>query len=303
MTTIAHYRSATMPVAPRQHRDLDAVVGDAAAIARHIDAGDPLFWALRLLPAPQRNTIYALRAFCCAISDIVDSGASPTLKCALLSEWRCELARLFAGRPQHKVTGALLVPVYEHGLRCEEFLAFIDGKEQEARRDVRAPSLAELDLHCERVAVSIGRIALRVLGIGAPAAEPIAAELGRALQLTRILHDLADDAKRFRLYLPRELLHQHGVFATMPSFVLAQPSLPQICRDLAKFAEAHYAAAAAAIAAASGREIRPVTLLLVLHRALLEQILQRGWQRLDRRVSVPQWRMAMLALRFGVAGA
>ena len=54
-----------------------------------------------------------------------------------------------------------------------------------ARRNIRAPSFAELDLYCGQVAASTGRIALRILG--APEADRVAAELGRALQLTGIL--------------------------------------------------------------------------------------------------------------------
>ena len=302
MPSTAHCRSTALSFGSRRGRNPPAVVEKAPAVAPHIDADSPLFWVLRLLPTPHRNAIYALRAFCCTVGDIVDSGASPTLKRALLSEWRCELARLFAGRPQHRAARALLESIQEHGLQCEDFLAFIDGKEMDARRDLRAPSLAELDLYCERVAVSIGRITLRILGVGTPMVEPIAAELGRAIQLTRILRDLAEDATRHRLYLPREFLHRHGIFATMPGFVLAQPGLPQVCRDLAKLTEAHYSAAASAITAASGRAIRPIALLLVLYRALFDRLSKRGWQQLDRGVSLPQWRMAMLALRYRLEG-
>ena len=102
----------------------------------------------------------------------------------------------------------------------------------DARRDIRAPSIAELDRYCERVAVAVLRISVRIFGEVSPAGERVAAELGRALQLTNILRDLAEDAQRHRLYLPRELLHAHGIFATMPSWVLAQPALPDVCREL-----------------------------------------------------------------------
>ena len=85
----------------------------------------------------------------------------------------------------------------------------------DARRDIRALSFAELDLYCERVAVAVGWISVRIFGEASPAGERVAAELGRALQLTNILRDLAEDAQRHRLYLPRELLHAHGVFAPL----------------------------------------------------------------------------------------
>jgi phytoene/squalene synthetase len=87
--------------------------------------------------------------------------------------------------------------------------------EMDARRDIRALSFAELDLYYERVAVVVGWISVRIFGEASPAGERVAAELGRALQLTNILRDLAEDAQPHRLYLPRELLHAHGIFAPL----------------------------------------------------------------------------------------
>ena len=76
--------------------------------------------------------------------------------------------------------------------------------EMDARTDLRAPSLEELDLYCERVVVAVGRLSVRIFGEETQAGERVAAELGRAWQLTNILRDLAEDARRNRLYLPRE---------------------------------------------------------------------------------------------------
>src|SRR6516162_7078416 len=90
-----------------------------------------------------------------------------------------------------------------------------------------APSLVQLDHYCERRAVAVSRLSMRIFGEETPAGERVAADLGRAVQLTYILHNLAEDAKRHRLYLPRELLHAHGIFGTTPSWVLAQPALPK----------------------------------------------------------------------------
>ena len=162
------------------------------------------------------------------------------LKDVLLSDWRSEIALLYAGRPQHAITRALSEAVRLYGLQCRDFLAIIDGMEMDARTDIRAPRLDELDLYCERVAVAVGRLSVRIFGEESPAGERVAAELGRALQLTNILRDLAEDARRHRLYLPREVLQAHGIHATTPSWVLAQPALPDVCRDVASLAETHY---------------------------------------------------------------
>jgi phytoene/squalene synthetase len=143
---------------------------------------------------------------------------------------------------------------------------------------------------------------VRIFGDETSSGERVATELGRAVQLTDILRDLAEDAKRHRLYLPRELLHARGIFATTPSWVLAQPALPDVCRDLALLAERHYAAAAEAMAACPRSTMRPAAVMLGIYRALLDELIARGWQKLDEPVRVPAWRKLALVIRHGLTG-
>jgi phytoene synthase len=277
------------PISMRSGPDatIDAADTRQNAIApRRRAAGSWFCWAIRLLPAQRRKAMRALYAFCREVDDIVDGEGSRSLKQILLSNWRSEIAQLYAGRPHHKVTG-VSEAIHLYGLQCDDFLAIIDGMEMDAQTDIRAPSLAQLDRYCERMAVAAGRIAVRIFGEASPAGQRVAAELGRAMQLTSILCDLAEDARRRRLYLPREVLHAHGIFATTPSWVLAQPALPDVCRDLAGLAEHHYAAAAEAIAACRRWTMRPAAVLLGTNRALLHELLARGWRRLDEPCGSP----------------
>jgi len=273
-----------------------------AIATRQRAAGSSFFWAMQLLPHQRRKAMYALYAFCREVDDIADGDATRALKDILLSDWRSEIALLYAGRPQHMVTRALREAVHLYGLRCRDFLAIIDGMEMDARDDIRAPGLDDLDLYCERVAVAVGRLSVRIFGEETPAGERVAAELGRALQLTNILRDLAQDARRHRLYLPREVLRARGIYATTPSWVLAQPALPDVCRDVAMVAEGHYAAAVQAIAACPRHKIRPAAAMLGIYRALLHELVARGWRRLDEPVRLPAWRKLALLFRHGLAG-
>jgi squalene synthase HpnD len=274
------------------------------SIALPLAATDRSFFsAMNLLSVQRREAMHALYAFCREVHDIADGGASRSLKQTLLSNWRSEIAHLYAGRPQHAVTRGLSEAVHGYGLRCGDFLAIIDGIDMEARSDIRAPSLAELDRYCERTEVAVGRLSVRIFGEETSAGERVAAELGRAMRLTDILRDLAEDAGRHRLYLPRELLHAHGIFATTPSWVLAQPVLPDVCRDLANLAEEHYAAAATAIAACAPKRIQPAAVTFGIYRALLHELLARGWRRLDEPIRIPAWRRLTLAFRHRLGGA
>jgi squalene synthase HpnD len=273
-----------------------------AMALRQRAAGSSFFWAMQLLPHQRRKAMYALYEFCREVDDIADGDATRALKDILLSDWRSEIALLYAGRPQHMVTRALSEAVHLYGLQCRDFLAIIDGMEMDARDDIRAPSLDDLDLYCERVAVAVGRLSVRIFGEETPAGECVAAELGRAVQLTNILRDLAQDARRRRLYLPREVLRSRGIYATTASWVLAQPALPDVCRDVAMMAEGHYAAAVEAIAACPRHKMRPAAVMLGIYRAFLRELLARGWRRLDEPVRLPGWRKLALVLRHGLPG-
>jgi len=292
--TLERPNPRVLPGAPHDKEDV---------IALHRRAhGSSFFWAMQLLPVQRREAMYALYAFCREVEDIADGEASRSLKETLLLNWRSEIARLYAGRPRHVVSIGLNKAIHLYGLQCDDFLAIIDGVEMDARCEMRAPSLAQLDHYCERVAVALSRLSVRIYGEASPAGERVAAELGRALQLTNILRNLAEDARRHRLYLPRELLQAHGIFATTPSWVLAQPALPHVCRDLAMLAERHYAAAAEAIAACSRSTMRPAAVMLGMHRALLRELLVRGWQHIDEPVRIPGWHTLALVIRHGLTG-
>ena len=177
MSTIEHLET---PISRRPRlnaaTDLPGHKDDAIALRRRA-AGSSFFWAMRLLPRQRRRAMNALYAFCREVGDIADGEASRSLKQTLLLNWRSEIAHLYAGRPRHTVTRSLNEAIHLYGLRWDDFLAIIDGMEMDARTDIRAPSFAELDLYCERVAVAVGRISVRIFGEASPAGERVAAEL------------------------------------------------------------------------------------------------------------------------------
>jgi phytoene synthase len=271
---------------------------DEAAIARYgRDAGEPFLRAMRLLPSSRRRAMEALFVFRRELVDIAQGQASRTLKLALLADWRAEIARLYARQPQRLATPALRYAIERSDLRCDDFLAIIAGTEMEVRSDVRAPVFAELDLYCERSAVTVCRIVFQILGVTPPASEPVAAALGRGMQLASILRDLTQDAAQQRLYLPREILRAHGIIATMPTYVLAQPALHRVCDDIADLAAAYFVDAERALPASPRWVALGAKAMLASYRALLAGLRARGWTRLDAPVHCPVW--SRPALRIG----
>jgi presqualene diphosphate synthase len=274
---------------------------EEVTIARRIrDANPSFFWSTLLLPARRRDAMRALYVFCWELRGIADGNASRTLKLALLTDWRTQIGSLYAGRPQHFVTRALSDGVERFDLRCVDFLAIIEGMETEARTDTRAPSLEQLYLYCKQRSVAVIRIALRILGAAQPDADRVAAALGRGMFLTGILRDLTQDARRHRLYLPRELLQAHSIFATTPSYVLAQPALPQVCNAVAEWAADWFADAEDALEGRSKWRMGATTAILSGYRNLLRALLVRGWKRLDEPTRLPAWCRPALAIGHGL---
>jgi squalene synthase HpnD len=278
--------------------------GDAARSrdiirARVQAAGTSFYWAMRILPAARRDAMFAIYAFCREVDDIADDAPAADKRTGLAA-WRAEIDAIYAGRPRHLIGHALVAPVIDYRLRRSDFLAVIDGMEMDAVADIRAPSLAELDLYCARVASAVGHLSVRAFGDDSPAADRVAASLGRALQLTNILRDVAEDAERGRLYLPRELLLANGIMETDPASVVRHESLPKVCRALARLAEQHYAAADAALAECSRRAMRPAAIMKAIYRATLDRLVAADWQDLDRRVRTPTPVKLWLALRHGI---
>jgi len=262
-------------------------------------AGTSFYWAMRLLPKQRRDGMYAVYAFCREVDDIADDWPAAE-RAAGLAAWRDEIEAIYAGHPHRLIARALVGPVERFRLRKSDFHDIVAGMEMDAREDIRAPDLATLDLYCARVAGAVGHLSVHVFGDPSEAAHRVADSLGRALQLTNILRDLAEDADRGRLYLPREILDRHGIRSTDPASVLRHPALPAACRELAAIALRHFDAAEAAMAECSRRAMRPAATMGAFYRAMLDRMLRDGWRDPATRVGLSKGRKLWLVLRHGL---
>ncbi len=270
-------------------------------IRRRVEsAGTSFYWAMRLMPQDRRYGMYAVYAFCRDVDDIADGNRPIPHKLAALDVWREEIDAIYGGQPHHLVARALREPTRRYGLRREDFLAVIDGMEMDAREAIQAPDLAVLDLYCARVASAVGHLSVHVFGDPSEAAHSVANSLGRALQLTNILRDLAEDAGRQRLYLPREVLDRHGIASSDPHTVLRHPALPVVCCDVAAIAESHFRDAERAMAGCSRRAMRPAAVMGATYHATLVHLRRSGWREPAARVSLPKWQRLWLVLRHGL---
>ncbi|MEM9683630.1 MAG: presqualene diphosphate synthase HpnD [Pseudomonadota bacterium] len=263
-------------------------------------SGTSFYGAMRTLPKDRRDAMFAIYAFCREIDDIADDPLPPDSKAAALTKWREEIDRLYGGSPQSPIGRALLKPVGRYDLRRQDFLALIDGMEMDAKEDFKGPSMDTLTLYCERVAGAVGMLSVRIFGEPGAAGERLAWSLGQALQLTNILRDVREDCDRGRLYLPDELLRKHGIETREPALVLEQPTIPLVCADLAELARQRFSEARAAMRDCDRRKIRPAVAMMHVYRAILDKLIERGWNRLDEPVKVSKAKKIWIALRYGL---
>src|SRR6185369_2125024 len=211
-------------------------IGAPAAKAVKKKASTSSFYlAMRLMPAEERDAMFAIYAFCRKVDDIADDGVGTRdERRRKLDVWRDDIAALYRGEPAGQAQ--FLSPIVaRYGLRQEDFLAVLDGMAMDVAEDIVAPDLATLDLYCDRVASAVGRLSIKVFGMDEHPGFELARHLGRALQLTNILRDIDEDAAIGRLYLPREYLEKMDCCRQMdPQAIVAQPQIDAVCRQVAK---------------------------------------------------------------------
>lgn len=264
-------------------------------------SGSSFYWSMRLLPKEKRAAMFAIYAFCRAVDDIADETAPASQKRRELDGWREELARLGSGTPRTAIGRALAAATERFGLVQDDLLGVIDGVEMDVVGTVQAPDMVTLELYCARVAGAVGLLSLKVFGADSAEARHGALALGHAMQLTNILRDLAEDAARGRLYLPRELLEEHGIVATEPRAVLRHPAAGQVCAALAEIAETRFAEAETAFAACPRRPLRPAFAMMAVYRLLLRRLRERGWTRLAEAPRISSALRFLIALRAAFA--
>jgi phytoene synthase len=263
-------------------------------------SGTSFYWGMRLLPVAKRKAMYAIYAFCREVDDVADGEAPVAAKLEELAGWRREVDALFAGRPSRPTALALVDPVVRFELPAGEFHAMIDGMEMDASDGMRAPSMTELLRYCRCVAGAVGLLSIRVFGAPGEEVRRGALALGEALQLTNILRDLCEDATRGRLYLPRELLEQHGITPTDPASTLRDLAVAKVCDALAAQARARFVDAERHFAHGDRRALRPALVMMHVYRQTLDRLIARGWRQLDHPVRLPRPQQLWLALRYGL---
>ena len=266
-------------------------------------SGSSFYYAFLFLPPERRKAITALYAFCREVDDVVDETLESSVARMKLVWWRDQVNALYHSPKDvtHPVMKALAphIPVYD--LKITELLAVIDGMEMDLE-EVRYETWEDLKRYCWHVASVVGILSAKIFGQTTPATSDYATKLGLAFQLTNIIRDVGDDARRGRIYLPLEDLER---FQVRPNEILdAQHSdrFEALMQFQTQRAYQLYKEAAEALPEADRRSQRPGLLMAAIYFALLEEIAADRWEVLDKRTSLTPIRKFWLAWKTWVTG-
>lgn len=258
-------------------------------------SGSSFYYSFLFLPKPRREAITALYAFCREVDDIADECTDFQVARTKLNWWRAEIDNLYQGQPQHPVTKALAPAVAAYDLSAEHFHEIIDGMEMDLEYN-RYQDFKQLQLYCYRVASVVGLLSASIFGYRNRDTLKYAHDLGMAFQLTNIIRDVGEDARRNRIYLPLDELARFGV---LEDDILHSRESEQV-RQLLEFqierAESFYDRALNALPAEDRKQQRTGLIMTAIYRTLLREIKAgEAQQVLNARISLTPLRKLWLA--------
>lgn len=264
-------------------------------------SGSSFYYAFLFLPPERRRAITALYALCRELDDVVDEANDAGLARVKLGWWRTQLDAMFEGRPEHPVTRALQPHLQAYGLDLRRLNAVVDGMEMDLDQN-RYLDWAGLRKYCWHAAGVVGELSAGIFGYEDERTLVYAEKLGLAFQLTNILRDVGDDARRGRIYLPVNDLQQHGVKAADILNGRETEEFKTLMRFEAARARQLYREAIEALPESDRRTQRPGLLMAAIYYALLQELERDGWQVLHQRTSLTPLRKFWLAWSTWVNG-
>ena len=268
-------------------------------------SGSSFYYAFLFLPPPRRAAITAFYAFCREVDDVVDEVMDPQVAATKLAWWRHEVAQAFGGQATHPVMQALMPMAKTFDIRAEHLNAVIEGCQTDLDQ-TRFLDFPALSRYCHLVAGVVGEVASSIFGRQEAATVAYAHRLGLAMQLTNIIRDVGDDARRGRIYLPISELQQFDVKA----HELLKRDAPwgysdrfqALMRFQAERAHVLYDEAFALLPEADRVAQKPGLMMANIYRALLRDIESQNFQVLHQRTSLTPLRKLWIALRTHLRG-
>jgi len=259
-----------------------------------VQSGSSFYYSFLFLPTERRRAITALYAFCREVDDTVDEATDASLARIKLAWWRTEVSTMYKGTPTHPVTQALKPHIEVYHLEEQHLQAIIDGMEMDLDQS-RYLDYPGLRKYCWHVAGVVGILSASIFGYTNPQTLQYAEKLGLAFQLTNIIRDVGDDARRGRIYLPVNELQQFGVTAQDLLSARHSEKFEALMRFQTERAQAMYDEALSLLPKEDRRAQRPGLMMAAIYRTLLDEIARDNFHVLNQRISLTPLRKLWLA--------
>jgi len=264
-------------------------------------SGSSFYYSFLFLPPERRRAITALYAFCREVDDTVDDCTDESVARIKLAWWRKEIANMYAGQQSHPVTQALQPHLALYDLKQEHLQAIIDGMEMDLNQ-TRYLDYAALSKYCWHVASVVGILSASIFGATRPETLRYAEKLGHAFQLTNIIRDVGEDARKGRIYLPINELQQFNVTAADLLNARHSEKFEQLMAFQTARAQAAYDEAYALLPKEDRRAQRPGLMMAAIYRTLLNEVEADGYHVLTQRISLTPIRKLWLAWKTYIRG-
>ncbi|MDO8312205.1 MAG: presqualene diphosphate synthase HpnD [Sideroxyarcus sp.] len=254
-------------------------------------SGSSFYYSFYFLSKDKRRAITALYAFCREVDDVVDECSDANVARTTLNWWRNEVVAIYDGKPQHPVTQALVPIVKQFNMAQEHLLEIIDGMEMDLDQP-RYADFKSLQLYCYRVASVVGLLSVGIFGYTDRQTLKYAHDLGIAFQLTNIIRDVGEDARRNRIYLPMDEMLQFGVTATDILNARETENFQKLMAFQIERAQRYYRQAFDHLPAVDRKAQRTGLIMAAIYRAVLDQVVSSGCHVLKERVSLtPRYKL------------
>jgi phytoene synthase len=179
--------------------------------------------------------------------------------------------------------------------------AIIDGMEMDLNQS-RYLDYPALKTYCWHVASVVGILSASIFGVTDPRTLEYAEKLGLAFQLTNIIRDVGEDARKGRIYLPISELQQFGVTAADLLNARHSEKFEQLMKFQTDRAQQAYDDAFALLPPQDRRAQRPGLIMAAIYRAVLDEIERDNFKVLTQRISLTPLRKLWLAWKTYVRG-
>ncbi len=257
-------------------------------------SGSSFYYSFMFLPKEKRRAIIALYAFCREVDDVVDECTDEQVARTTLNWWRGQVAEIYGGKPQHPVAIALIPVVVKFNMAQELLLEIIDGMEMDLDQP-RYSDFKSLQLYCYRVASVVGLLSVEIFGYTDRQTLKYAHDLGIAFQLTNIIRDIGEDARRNRIYLPMDEMQQFGVTAADILNANETENFHKLMEFQIERAEGFYQQALAQLPPVDRKNQRTGLIMAAIYRATLDEVKASGCHVLKERISLTPLRKLWLA--------